>query len=352
MPAESRVHCQRDKEPPNSITATTTSRSDNRHNALPIFPATGKNNQDNERGEQGDQEPIQSPNVVGQSYGPTSSEYQGSTVGESSHHISTDVPQAIPTPYHHMVANVPQNTATGKNQPDLVAIKKTPQPRKVLPSEKTRTHIHGCKPPRLGSHTGRTVSTGHLDNPGSAPTDQHVGTKSNKVSIATLPTKYQTRPRNHKNRQYSGQVLHQPPGGSRSTALRRDAARILRWAESHLLSLRAEHIQGIQNTMADWLSRQTIQEGEWALNKQIFREITQRFGCPEIDLFANNINKQVERFWSRFPHREAEATDTLMTPWPKMLLYAFPPTPLIPRVLRKIQQHRAEVILVAPYWPR
>ena len=124
------------------------------------------------------------------------------------------------------------------------------------------------------------------------------------------------------------------------------------WAEANLLSLKAEYIQGTLNVRADWLSRQTLQEAEWALNPRTFSEISRRFGKPLVDLFATDRNRQVPRFFSRYPHPEAEATNALVTIWPKELLYAFPPLPLLPRVLRRIQTLQAEVILVAPKWPR
>ncbi|KAJ1204843.1 hypothetical protein NDU88_000281 [Pleurodeles waltl] len=38
--------------------------------------------------------------------------------------------------------------------------------------------------------------------------------------------------------------------------------------------------------------------------------------------------------------------------WNSGLLYTFPPIPLLPRVLKKIRQDRAQVILVAPDWAR
>mgnify|MGYP002805015845 CR=1 FL=1 len=38
--------------------------------------------------------------------------------------------------------------------------------------------------------------------------------------------------------------------------------------------------------------------------------------------------------------------------WNSRLLYAFPPIPLLPRVLKKIRTNRAQFILVAPDWAR
>lgn len=63
-------------------------------------------------------------------------------------------------------------------------------------------------------------------------------------------------------------------------------------------------------------------------------------------------NYQVPRYFTRYYHQGAEATDALMSPWPQGLLYVFPPIPLIPKVLRKVRLLKAVIILVAPRWPR
>uniref|UniRef100_A0A2D4HXP4 RNase H type-1 domain-containing protein n=1 Tax=Micrurus lemniscatus lemniscatus TaxID=129467 RepID=A0A2D4HXP4_MICLE len=46
-------------------------------------------------------------------------------------------------------------------------------------------------------------------------------------------------------------------GGTHSLALLQEAERLGRWAETHL-SIRTEHISGVENIQADWLSRTTI----------------------------------------------------------------------------------------------
>lgn len=72
-------------------------------------------------------------------------------------------------------------------------------------------------------------------------------------------------------------------GGSKSL-LNKEALKIMQWAEANVLSMRAEHVQGIVNIQADWLSRTRIQEAEWALNRGIFQRIAEVFGQPILDL--------------------------------------------------------------------
>lgn len=141
-------------------------------------------------------------------------------------------------------------------------------------------------------------------------------------------------------------------GGSRSTALLREAALLFHWAENRLILICAEQIRDRDNWGADWLSRQEIQPGEWCLNWRSFEEIVRQFRTLEVYLFASHLNHQLPRFFLRYYHFRVEAMYTLTLPWLSGLLYAFPPIPLIPKVIRKIKQQRARIILVAPWWSK
>lgn len=141
-------------------------------------------------------------------------------------------------------------------------------------------------------------------------------------------------------------------GGTRSRALCRIAARIFEWAEVNISSLSAVHLKGEENVKADFLSRRPLLKGEWMLNPGIFAQVIQRFGRPCIDLFASGQNHQVKSFFS-LNHRDLpQGVDAFSQSWKKGLLYAFPPFSLIPRVLKKVQEDEALVILIAPFWPR
>nr|XP_056702553.1 UPF0606 protein KIAA1549 homolog [Euleptes europaea] len=141
-------------------------------------------------------------------------------------------------------------------------------------------------------------------------------------------------------------------GGTRSSSLHLEAIAIFSWAQIHLKSIRAEQIKGALNIQADWLSRQTVDEGEWSLDHDAFQLIISKFGIPQVDLFASDTNAKLPRFYTRYVHQSAEGTDALTSPWPKGLMYAFPSLPIIPKVLRKVFQEKANIILIAPFWPR
>ncbi len=138
-------------------------------------------------------------------------------------------------------------------------------------------------------------------------------------------------------------------GGVRSKALCKQAAMLLLWADSRLLSIRATHIPGLLNRGADMLSRRRIPQGEWRLHPELVRMIWNLYGEAEVDLFATSENAHCPSFFS-LSHSPLEG-DALTARWPTARLYAFPPIKILPLVLCKISEERASVILIAPNWP-
>ncbi|ETE72882.1 Zinc finger protein, partial [Ophiophagus hannah] len=103
---------------------------------------------------------------------------------------------------------------------------------------------------------------------------------------------------------------------------------------------------------ADWLSWSPVDHTEWCLHPSLFRDLSLRFGTLEVDLFVTPQNTQVNRYFTRFPCQGAEGTNSLRSICARGLLYTFPPLPIIPTVIRKILEEWAELILLAPHWPR
>ncbi|XP_069600694.1 uncharacterized protein [Ranitomeya imitator] len=141
-------------------------------------------------------------------------------------------------------------------------------------------------------------------------------------------------------------------GSTRHEDLKRISARIFSWAEEHVLSISALHIKGEINVQADFLSRTEVHPGEWSLNPEVFQILVKRWGQPEVDLFANSQNAKVDQFFSLDPMNPGLAVDALVQPWTFSLAYAFPPLPILPKVLQKIRAEKLKVILVAPLWPK
>ena len=128
--------------------------------------------------------------------------------------------------------------------------------------------------------------------------------------------------------------------------------RLLTWCNKNQITLRARHIPGSLNVIAEGLSRRNqIQHTEWSLAPQIFKKISLLWERPQIDLFATNLNTKLPTYVSPIPDQQAWAVDALNISWKNMISYTFPPTALLPRVVQKLLSQECRLILIAPGWP-
>ena len=136
-------------------------------------------------------------------------------------------------------------------------------------------------------------------------------------------------------------------GGMRSGPLCALLWRILTWCSRSQVTLKARHIPGRLNVVADKLSRlgQAIQT-EWSLLPETFELICSRWHRPEIDLYATRFNKRLPLFVSPIPNPFATAVDALSLPWENLDAYAFPPTAILGK-----DSPCQRMILIVPGWP-
>jgi hypothetical protein len=142
-------------------------------------------------------------------------------------------------------------------------------------------------------------------------------------------------------------------GGTKSLTMFMETKTLLLWCQSQDILLRATHIKGSLNVMADLLSRdsRTVQT-EWSILPEILEELWEMWYKPEMDMFATRFNRKLVRFVSPFPDPEAWGVDAMTMDWDGLCLYAFPPFALVGQVIRKMEQSvGCNMILIAPYWP-
>ena len=142
-------------------------------------------------------------------------------------------------------------------------------------------------------------------------------------------------------------------GGTVSRALCSLASRLLRWTESLNIHLDARYLPGQANVLVDLLSRRGQCVGtEWSLHPQVARSLLRIWGNPSIDLFATNLNAKLPLYCSLVPDPQAVFEDAFRHPWDDLDVYAFPPFPLIGRVIARVRESsRLAMTLVAPLWP-
>lgn len=140
-------------------------------------------------------------------------------------------------------------------------------------------------------------------------------------------------------------------GGVQYLNLLKLSRSIWRWAESRQIFLFASYIKSKDNTVADSLSRIQNLDTEWALTKATFTQVVQRFGYPEVDLFASYCNAKCEIYVSRYPEQQAFQIDAFTINWKNFFFYAFPPFSIVLKTLRKIEEDGARGIIIVPDWP-
>ena len=124
------------------------------------------------------------------------------------------------------------------------------------------------------------------------------------------------------------------------------------WCHRYHITLKARHIPGCLNVMADLLTRSNqVQSTEWSLHPQMFKQICQMWFTPHVDLFATHLNHKLPLYVSPVPDLKAWDIDALNINWTSLTAYAYPPTALLHKVIQKIKQCHCLIIVIAPGWP-
>ena len=131
--------------------------------------------------------------------------------------------------------------------------------------------------------------------------------------------------------------------GLESNECNKTAKEIWIWCTGRDLQISAAHIPGKENFEADKNSRKFQDEAEWQLNPKIYKAVCDTFGTPEIDLFASRINGKTEKYVTWKP--EAFAVDAFYINWRHHFIYIFPPFSLLTKVIKKVCQDQANLML-------
>lgn len=121
--------------------------------------------------------------------------------------------------------------------------------------------------------------------------------------------------------------------------------------------LSAEHLSGSRNVTADALSRRRLSSADWVLRSHVFRLLDRIYGPMTLDAFAEPHNAQLRRFACRYPLPGAVRRSGLWADFRQERVYAFPPPSLIPVLLHRLLDLRAQALVVVPvrrdavWWP-
>jgi hypothetical protein len=144
--------------------------------------------------------------------------------------------------------------------------------------------------------------------------------------------------------------------GGRVDRLNRIARQIWCELEKRDLFMVASYVNTNENP-ADALTRgvttkKQLLDCEVQLNPRVVQELfSQGPFVPKVDWFASSVNAQLPRFYAWHPEPAAEGIDAFDFCWSNVEGYVYPPFVLIPRILRKVHEDKALVLLIHPDWP-
>lgn len=124
--------------------------------------------------------------------------------------------------------------------------------------------------------------------------------------------------------------------------------KVLTWSLPWLALLRAVCLLVSSNQVADALSRDLLHPGEWRLHPDVVHRIWQQFGKAEVDLFATEVTTHCHLWFARTETSSPLGQDAQSHEWPKCLLYAFPPLPLLWETMHRISLCKHSVTYSAP----
>lgn len=94
-------------------------------------------------------------------------------------------------------------------------------------------------------------------------------------------------------------------GGTRSLPLINLATEVWNWCIDNQIMIQAQHIQGLNNTIADLESRRTFFKNQWKLLPTVFQQINRLWGPLTVDLFADRTTNPFPRYVSWLPDPDA-----------------------------------------------
>ena len=113
-------------------------------------------------------------------------------------------------------------------------------------------------------------------------------------------------------------------GGTHSLSLFKLAQDLWDCCDLHQITPTALHLAGVDNVLADALSRGNYCPMEWSLHRQTLMSLWQVWDRPIVDMFAMARNSQLPVYYSLGVDPQGSGTNALNMNWDLIFGYAYP----------------------------
>ena len=201
--------------------------------------------------------------------------------------------------------------------------------------------FYGRLHPGLGRSHGGFTDFGYLDPYRPQTPHQLLGAQSGNTRPTALGSSPPGPPGYDCYGQFDSSFVYQQSRRDPFPHLLRLTVELLLRLEAQNIIVRARHIPGCLNVIADYLSRlnQPIAT-EWSLHPEIVRCIFRVWGTPEVDMFATVSNSHLPRFMSPIPEPRALVVNALSQDWQGRSMYMFPLSPCSTKSFRNFDPLR------------
>jgi hypothetical protein len=139
--------------------------------------------------------------------------------------------------------------------------------------------------------------------------------------------------------------------GSMVNDLQQLALKIHNFCIENNCELFVEWIPREKNDKADALSRFGDVD-DWSVEEHIFSFASKRWGPFTCDVFANHINRKLEKFYSKFWCPETAGVDAFAFEWKDEVCWVVLPIALLSKVIKKLKEEKCKGALVFPLWKK
>ena len=137
--------------------------------------------------------------------------------------------------------------------------------------------------------------------------------------------------------------------GSRRHHLQELALNIYNICIIYSINLYPAWIPREQNKIADTISKEKDSDN-WGIDTETFQHIQSVYGCFSVDRFADNNNKKVENFNSKYFCPGSKTVNAFSTSWKNDFNWLCPPINLIGKTIKYLKMCNGKGVLFVPIW--